>query len=186
MANAAAIKFVKLLTAAFNRYPISAETKELYSEKLSRWKLTKEQWDKALDRLIEFHQDESLPGLNEIYGHLKSASYESPASGRRMASAVFRLNGYDRLIRCVARDRNDGSGRIEWVIADLVGRDAHGHEVHLQAHVGEPVLNWIPEDATSFEIYPDNPPMPSPEDIPSKAEIQQLVRNLTNSLRRIA
>ena len=185
MANSGAREFAKKVFAAFNRYPITAETKELYTEKLSRWKMTKEQWDKALDRLIEIHTDESLPGLSEIYGHLKSASYENPASGRRMASAVFTLNGYDRLIRCVARDRNDGSGRIEWVIADIVGRDVHGQEIHLQEHVGEPVVNWIPENATSFELYPDDPPMPAPEDIPTAKEVQELVNATMGNLRRI-
>lgn len=179
MANTAAIKFTKQLVAAFNRFPISAETKELYSSKLSRWKMTQPQWDTALDKLIEGHS-ENLPPLSEIYTALKNAQFTSQQSDSSANATVsFRHNGYEKVILC----RND-SGVL--VIRDVVIHDVHGAEKHLQAHVGDAVALHIPEAATDVLINYDHPARPEPNEIPTPEEIKAYVDAFNSDIALIA
>jgi hypothetical protein len=167
MANPAAVRFVKQLCAAFSRYPITAETRELYANKLSGWRLTQNEWDTAADRIIEVQTDDNLPSLSIIYGYLKNAK-ASQRDDTNGGLATFDLNGMAYGLRV----RNDGG---VWLIADVVMRDAHGKEVHLQKHVGEAFGLHVPKDAYNVMVSPDNPADPLPEDTPSPAEVHEIV-----------
>jgi hypothetical protein len=166
--NNAAKQFAKKLFAAFSRYPISADTKELYTDKLCKWKMTQPQWDASLDLLIEKHEDENLPGLAEVYKYLKQAEYSTTSKGDDRAWLTFDLEGYSRAMRC----RNDQG---IWVIADLVSHDVHGQEIHHHRHGGEPAAKYIPGNATNVMVSPDKLAPPNPEDMPTREEVRDLV-----------
>lgn len=177
MANQAAIKFVRQLWAAFCRYPISAETKELYGQKLSKWRLTQGQWDTALDRIIEGHESESLPSLSDLYAKLKEAQISENAGNGNMGWASFRLYDRDYSIRIW----HDGH---TWVISDLVYTDGQGRKTHMQTHVDQPVVNHIPADATDFLITPEKMILRD-EEILTPAELRQMFAEIQGNLGRI-
>lgn len=133
MANQAAIRFVKQLCAAFSRFPIAQETKELYTQKLSSWRLTQAEWDKALDRLISDHADGSLPQLAEIYQHLKSQS-AATASQNDFGWLCYDENGMRWAIR------------VKYIGGDWVQTAMHKHP-------GE--KPEIPPGAVNVRLCPD-------------------------------
>jgi hypothetical protein len=178
MANQAAIKFVQQLIAAFHRFKTTDETKDLYTEKLSRWRMTQTRWDKALDEIIAKHEDDNLPSLNEIYGYLKRAEQSSTDSGSHLGWASFRLNDRDYSIRI----QHNGTA---WVISDLVGTDSQGRKIPQQANVGQPVVNHIPADATDFLITPEKMILRD-EEILTPAELQQMFAEIQSNLTRIS
>jgi hypothetical protein len=170
MANLAAAKFLKQLIGAIARFPVSVDTKEIYLAKISKWYLRQDQWDKALDILIqgERRQDENIPSLSEIYTALKNAQYSNSSVGNG-ALATFDLpNGYSGSMRVINYNG-------VWVIADAMTRDSHGGEVHHQKYIGEAFALHIPEGAINVQVYPDNPADPKPEEIASSQEVAKLV-----------
>jgi hypothetical protein len=178
MANAAAVKFIKQLVAAFSRYPTTQETKELYSQKLSKWHLTQEQWDQALDVLIS-HESDSLPPLKDIYIALKNAQYTG-AQHNSMALGwlSFRVGCLDYVMRVIS----DGS---VWLIAPMNYRDAHGQLVAIQQNVGQPAAMHTPEGATNILVTPDNPARPDPSELPTAAERKQYIADMEIKLSRM-
>ena len=170
MANAAAVRFVKQLCAAFSRFPVTNETRELYAQKLSNWHLAQNEWDTALDTIIESHKDENIPALSEIYGNLKgiTARRQSNSAG---GLATFDLNSHAYGLRVI----NDSG---VWLIADVISRDAHGVEKHLQQNAGKPLGLHVPQGATNILVHPDNPADPSPGDMPDPGEIRKIVGEL--------
>ena len=175
MANQAAIRFVKQLFAAFSRFPVTNETRELYANKLSNWRLTQNEWDDALDKIIDSHKDENIPALSEIYGNLKNvtARRQSNSAG---GLATFDLNGHAYGLRV----QNDGG---VWLIADVVSRDTHGVERHLQQNAGKPFGLHVPFGATNILVHPDNPADPLPEDIPDPGEVSKILGELVGVMR---
>lgn len=51
---------------------MAPETEKFYKAKLANWKLTREQWGRALDSIIECNVDGKLPQLSSIYAELRS------------------------------------------------------------------------------------------------------------------
>lgn len=146
MANNAAVRFVRQLIAAFSRFQISKETIELYTQKLSNWRLTQTEWDAALDKLIAGHQDESLPQLSEIYRYLKN-EVSSSTVGKDLGFLYFTSEGYRYAVRVKYQNG-------KWVNAPCSLTDSHGKVVVLQKYPGDvPVL---PVDAQDILIAPDN------------------------------
>lgn len=178
MANQLATRFVKQLIAAFSRFPTSKDTADLYILKLTNWQLRPNEWDLALDRLIEVHKEDHIPSLNMIYGYLKSAQ-AARADNRNGGLATFDMpNGYGYSLRV----HNDGG---VWIISDVITRDAAGTEKHLQKRHGEALGVALPPGATNIMVHPDNPADPAPEDMPSKTETKQIVEDTMDKIRTI-
>jgi|WetSurMetagenome_2_1015567.scaffolds.fasta_scaffold74206_4 hypothetical protein len=175
MANQAAGKFVKQLIAAFSRFPTSKDTSELYYQKLSNWHLTQNEWDAALDRIIEVHTEENIPSLNAIYGFLKNAQAAIRTDTAGGLATWDMPNGYGYSLRV----HNDQG---VWIISDVVMRDSHGKEVHLQQHVGEPFGLRLPKGATNVIVSPDHLADPPPEDIPTQIEIKAIIGALVRKV----
>lgn len=146
MANASAVRFVKQLCAVYSRFRVEDATKEIYTQKLSNWRLTQQEWDAALDKLIAGHQDESLPQLSEIYRYLKN-EVSSSTVGKDLGFLYFTSEGYRYAVRVKYQNG-------KWVNAPCSLTDSHGKVVVLQKYPGDtPVL---PVDAHDIFIAPDN------------------------------
>jgi hypothetical protein len=78
--NKSAIRFVKGLAAAFGKWRVSDETVEMYTEKLSNWRLTDDQWSRASSRIIAESTD--LPSLSDIYRYLRAAQESAGQTGK--------------------------------------------------------------------------------------------------------
>jgi hypothetical protein len=148
--NHSASKFLKYLIAAAAKYPVTKDVEQVYLAKLSKWTLEPEQWDKALDMLIDRGGDGHLPELKDIYEALKNASYHGKEVAGNKAWIYFELKGYSYAWRVYA---DDGKWRIDSVRA----RDVHGVETELQKHVGELAEEHYPSEATNVHVAPDNP-----------------------------
>lgn len=174
MANQRALKFTKDLCSLFHKFPISDITRENYGRKLSKWYLSAEQWEDALDMLIESRDenDGRLPELHEIYPILIRARDKDRVQEALGWVWFRRKNGIDYSIRVRAADG-------QWLIADLVGRDSKGMQKHFQNHVGEPVFHHMPQDVEAWGIAPDNPASPLEDDAPSREEVKQILHNLS-------
>ena len=172
MVNRAATEFVKRLVAAFSRWPAGKDTVDLYTEKLSKWTLSPVQWDRALDALIEAHQDENLPGLQTIYTALRNASYAGRSgSSSNLGWVSFQHNGRSYSVRAYCEQEI-------WLIAPLRYRDQRGNMVELQKNVGKPVAVHIPRDAQDVVCTPDNPARLEPHDMPTREERAELAREM--------
>jgi hypothetical protein len=158
MPNVAAVKFVKQLVAVYSRFKIDDTTKEIYTQKLSKWKLTQQEWDSALDLLVESHKDENLPALGTIYEFLKFA-----VSKRQEADygfMYFDLNKYSYAVRLVRRDG-----------------------VWVSAKTGK--FFDAPKGATKVLFVPDKQAEPEPDSIPTKEQVAFYMRVINDNLKRI-
>jgi hypothetical protein len=161
MTNQAANKFVKQLIAAFSRFPTSKETVQLYCDKLGKWRLTQDEWDKAFDLIIESQNNDNLPSLATIYEYLKHAQVaHSETTSDDLGWIYSNHKGSTKAIRVK-------NMQGVWVIVDLIYRDSHGKETHLQNHSGEDVGKWIPKDAENVICKPDKEANPKAEDMPT-------------------
>lgn len=168
MTNIAAAKFLKQIIAAFCRYPPTADTKQVYLQKLSRWKLTQQQWDDALEILTNNSNIDDLPLLAEIYPVLKAQTDERKP-GSNLASVHFDMpDGYHYVERVMSVDS-------VWVYYPLVLTGPKGIKIELRPEkVGKAFIP--PEGATNIETFPDKPARPAVEDLPSPGEIQELMQ----------
>jgi len=166
--NPDAMDFLKNLCAVFSRYPISDETTSNYAKRLCRWNLTAQQWDDALETIIDSQPESArgLPELHEIYPALRRAK-ENGFTENALGWAYFRLADTSYAIRI-----RSAGGAV--VIHDLVGHDARGDEIHLQPHYGEPLFDHIPADAVDFLMKWDNPARPDADNLLTLADIQQI------------
>jgi hypothetical protein len=146
MANQAANRFVKQLIAAFSRYPTSKETAELYAGKLSIWRLTQNEWDDALDKIIKEHQEENLPQLAEIYRFLRNQT-AAAHSARDLGWLHFESGGLSYGVRV----KYDGG---LWVNHDVAYTDEHGNRMSVQRNPGR--SPQLPLGATNIVLTPDN------------------------------
>ena len=168
--------FVRNLKASLESWRMLPETESLYKSKLSKLNLPRAQWVAALDAIVEANTDGKLPPLALIYAELerqKRNAAHHPAMG--WASFRWRGHGYSIRIRMAET----------WVIADLIWHDSHGVEHHKQEHVGEPVVNHIPKDATEFLIVPDEVVLDM-RDIPSDRERNEIIQTIQRNLLKIA
>ena len=109
---------------------------------------------------------------------LQKQQQESAKVRNPLGWASFTLHGKQYSIRI----KHDGR---QWVISDLVYVDNHGNETHLQPHVGESVVEYIPVDATDFLISPDDPPKPEPEELPSRLEVKEFMAEINANLSKL-
>ncbi len=99
MANKAAESFLKRLVSSFcNFKPMDDKIRE-YGEKLSKWWLRQEQWDRALEKMQADIQTEGLPALSVIYAYLKSVQ-DTTASGDGPHFLLFTLRGNRHAAGC--------------------------------------------------------------------------------------
>jgi hypothetical protein len=149
LANQSALKFLKYLIAACAKYPVTAEVREVYLAKLSKWNMTQEQWDKALDMILESDHGGNLPELKEIYDALKNAGYHGKSDdGGNKGRLYFDWDGHSYCMRVYA----EGG---KWRIASLRGKDLHGQEIEMQKNVGDLVDEHIPQTAENIQVIPD-------------------------------
>jgi hypothetical protein len=73
MANIGAARFYKRLVGLkCNRWKPSEDTEREYVDRLSKWRLSQDEWAAALDLIAEdLMLGEGLPQLTEIYAYLK-------------------------------------------------------------------------------------------------------------------
>ena len=72
--NQLALDFCESLFAGFHRWPISEQTRALYRDRISQWRLEPAEWISALDRILAETKEESLPQLETIYAFLRNAT----------------------------------------------------------------------------------------------------------------
>jgi hypothetical protein len=180
MANKLAIEFVENICAAFNRYPTSKETQRLYITKLSGWNLTRDQWNTALDVLIagepESRDEGIIPPLARIYEQLHKIKLSDKSN---MGWCYIRIGERDYAIRIKIQYG-------KWVISDLIGKDISGNEIHMQKHIGEPVVDHVPENITSYQIVPDDPAPSMNYQMPTDVERNEYIRAITEKIKGIA
>lgn len=168
MTNQAAIKFVKQLTAAFSTYPISEETKRIYIEKLVKWRMTQEQWDRALDDLIENTHDENLPQLKTIYAALKKTQHMN-YHNRQFGNLYFMdKRNYSYCIRCEIK-REDGV--TLWVYPPW--------------HEKSGSTPNLPSESHDIRLIPDDIVIP-PEEIPTSDEVRGYVQKFQENIKSLA
>ncbi len=93
MANKTVNKFVRRLAAAFPRFPMTADSQELYADKLSAWHLNDKQWERALEVIIQGREGQGdIPSLSDIYGFLRAIVAE-PKADSDMGWCLFDYQG---------------------------------------------------------------------------------------------
>ena len=107
MENKSAAVFVRKLFAGCPNYRASKEVREdasrLYLDKLSRWHMTVELWESALDSILAANLQGELPPLSVIYDALKSSQVSAVDKGNG-GWCTFTMNGYRKSIRIKAVD----------------------------------------------------------------------------------
>jgi hypothetical protein len=156
MQNQAANRFVKQLIAAYSRYPTSRETTELYYQKLSNWRLTQSEWDAALDKLLDQHTEENIPGLAEVTSALKSIT-------------TAKIQGGDYGFMYFNIKRNSFAVRL-----------THRDNVWVSVRTGK-FFN-PPSSATDILFVPDKQAVLDPHDIPNKDEIRKYCQQIESNL----
>jgi hypothetical protein len=142
--NKAAIRFCKSLFAAFGRWKTPEETKEVYTEKLSKWHLSDEAWSRALSEIISDHPDGDLPALGAIYPYLKRIK-DQVALSSDWATQLFTLHGF-RVARRVWNDYGT------WRVGRIVFADSK-RKWRLEK---SDAVALLPAGATDERIQPDN------------------------------
>jgi len=175
VSNVAALRFVKQLIAAFSRFKPSEETKNLYGEKLSKWKLTQSQWDNALDRLIADRAEENLPSLGEIYPYLKNSQQQIEQTNLGWMSFERNCRHYSVRVMCV---------KGEWLNAPMAYTDAHGQKISVQKFPGQKPI--LPADSENIIISPDNPADPEPHEILSKEQVAAVFQNIRDGFKLVS
>lgn len=167
-------RFVKNIKSSIETWRMPPETEALYVNKLSEYNelLNEKQWADALGLILIANKSGKLIPLPII---LEALDNQVIRKKLPTAKAKFDLDGYTRVIFCEGRPIKSGSSMVVWVIADKVTHDSQGNEIHWQQHVGEPVTNHIPAKAINYDIFPDDPAPPKPEDVPTQEEIHELV-----------
>jgi hypothetical protein len=155
---------------------MSLESETFYKRKLSGWKLSAKQWETALDKIIAGNTDGKLPQLSLIFAELQRQQ-SIARSESDLGWASFKIKDRDYVIRVKAR-----SGT--WIIHDCVLRDIHGVEHHVQQHVGDPVVERLPAEATDYLISPDNRARLRPEEEVSRDEIHEIVNQTLHTMRQ--
>ena len=147
----------------------------LYTRKLSGWRLTKAQWESALDQMLQVESDGNPPQLSVIYAELKrQGAIARPAID--LGWAAFDLAGHSYAIRIRSQENH-------WVIADLTYKNQHGEENHSQPHYGEPLFDHIPANADNFVLTADNPVRS--DNIPTKDEVSGYMEQIRINLSRL-
>lgn len=147
MANQAAIRFVKNLIAAFCQFKTTAETRDIYIEKLSKWYLSEDQWAKALSKIIsESPNGNLLPQLGQIYPYLTAEHTEIQKIGENLGWMTFKLHDKPIAVRIINKDG-------EWLNAPISIKNIKGQKIILQKHpFQEPKL---PDGALFIRTWPD-------------------------------
>ena len=160
--NKNAVKFAKDLCATFNKYPIAEDTRTQIVIQMSKHYLTSDQWIQVLDTIIANRDkdDKGLPEPPEIMAAVKAVKSQR-ASENKYGFCTFNIDGRSFAIRVVMDDN-------KWV----------------SVKTKEPPLP--PWNATDIAIYPDNPPMPDPRDIPSDRERAVIIATIQRNLLRVA
>lgn len=154
--NNAAKRFSKLLMAAFSQYPIPIETRDMYERQLVKWKLSQEEWDRALNYLVENHV--KLPSINEVIDALKCQIAGSRAQNdNSLGWLYFDSGGYSYAVR-VKADRG------KWVSASLQKKGPNGEMIEFGKNIGLPPD--LPADATNCRVFPDHPAPDRPGEMP--------------------
>jgi hypothetical protein len=159
MANQLAVSFCRKVFGAFNRFKIEDETKEIYTEKISRWRLNQNEWDIALDKLIEQHEDGKLPTISEITSILKSV-VTIKSSGEDYGFMYFNIKQNSFAVRLVHRDN-----------------------VWVSLKTGK-FFN-PPLDATDVLFVPDKGVVLNPHDMPSKEEVREYCREVEANMEKM-
>jgi hypothetical protein len=170
MSNQAAVKFVKQLVAAFCRYKVEEDTKKIYAEKISFFKLTQEQWDAALGHLMDTRQEEGLPLPSVIIEELQRQQTISTKNKTNLGWLTFRLKGHLHAVRIKSVDS-------QWLNATVSYKDQYGERHPLQTHPNEPYR--LPIGAEEVKITADNPAQID-QVSPPPMEIEEQIQNLAN------
>ena len=158
------IEFVKNLSGAYPRFPMTAETRDLYVRKLGSWKFSQAQWDQVLiDIMAARENEQSIPALGEIYPHLKSV--QQAANDHRYGWITFLLGDERKATRVYNQDG-------KWMVL-AIERDIHGDNRWKVDYTGRKAA--VPQGATCIHIVPDDP---APDDLEDhRGEISQLLNH---------
>jgi len=156
---------------------MSAETEKLYKGKLANLKLSREQWTRALDRIILDNPDGRLPQLANIFSVLNAMQAGNGDSNKGWA--YIRLeSGRSYVVRVECVDRR-------WRISDLTSEDRSGTVVHLQPNAGSLITDHVPDGTVEFSIHPDNPAPVRQEDMPTDEERGQYIAKIQANIAKI-
>ncbi|MFH1236240.1 MAG: hypothetical protein V1685_04880 [Parcubacteria group bacterium] len=158
MRSKSVTKFVKQLAAAYPRFPMTPDTQELYGDKLSGWKLTEKQWDRALEVIVQGREGQGdIPSLSDVYGYLRPILNEKQAisdagwcsfdhDGVRWAKRVYSEGGVWKSIQVVF----DSVDKRRWHL------ERTGNEFHPPA--GATVIRFKPdlEDRDHIDDHRDD------------------------------
>jgi hypothetical protein len=97
--NKLAERFVRNLRSSIGKWKMTDESFDLYVEKLSRWRLTSDQWSRATSKLINSNPEGELPTLPALYALLKSVQESEDPSSRSAIFFNFRAIGRDHSAR---------------------------------------------------------------------------------------
>lgn len=160
MANDRAGNFYDELKAAVCRWPVDEFTDRVMLKKLSRWKLTQAQWNKALDDLCEKVTDGKLPPPAIIFEALKVAQI-STEDTRNLGWLMFDLNGRRKAMRI-----KSVNGRWMQLCTRQVADEKYAGGFRTE-FTGEVKEIRTPEGATNGRYCPDHP---APEDLEDHRE----------------
>jgi len=145
-------KFVDSLSASMG-FRIPAETKALYAQKLSAWKLSEKQWTDAFNNLVKENVSGRMIPLGAIYAELEHQRGKNLDTSD-MAWLYFRSKGYDYAIRLVNVD---------------------GYWVYPANHHLAGKVPTLPLEAINIITIPDYPAKLDPSEMITRAEVAALV-----------
>lgn len=173
--NQPAKKFVKSLTDAFASAYIEPGTKERYIASISRWHLAQDEWDRALEDILENWKSPKLPPVGEVIDYIKrQISLRRSSSDLNTGWIFYTLAGNSYAHRVVNQDG-------VWLNASMQYRDFHGQMNELGIRIGEPAALSTPDNAENIQVVPDHPPRLDPNELPTKEEREEYL----NEIRRI-
>lgn len=141
------LRFLKGLIANYGRWRVTDETFDLYLEKLSGYRLSDDQWARALSRIVADHTDDNLPTLGVIYDYLDKAK-QAAKTGEWIGWMTFRYKAKPHAVKVRAEA---GS----WVNAPCEVHDRNGDPVQLQANPG--CTPHLPDEYECCQVIPDKP-----------------------------
>lgn len=140
-------RFVHNLRASIGKWKMADDTVALYVSKLSSWRLSEDQWARAVSRIISENTTGELPTLPAIYAYLKAVD-DKPVRPTDLGWMKFTLNGLRHAVRIKSVNGH-------WTLAPCVVHNQFGKEVILQKRPGDAAIP--PYGAEDVHFLADNP-----------------------------
>jgi hypothetical protein len=149
--------FVTNLKASVESWRFPRDTETLYKAKLSKWNLTRDQWAKTLDVIIESNTRGELPSLATIYDEIKRQLHQVAMENNNLGWFYFEFKGHE-----YARRLKYDTG--VWI--NLNGS------------------TFLPPEGCSNELLCPDKVVLDPREIPTKAEVRGYMAEIWANLNK--